>query len=121
MVVRAALALLLMLAGCQRAAAPANQAAPAPPPAAAPTAEGDVGAAERLVRQRIGATGELHFAEAQRRAANGVPIICGAYEQSGVRKRYIVVGGEDAFVEPQMRAGEMERAWGQYCTDGERG
>ena len=122
MVVRAGFALLILLAGCQRSEAPANQAAPAAPPAAAaPTAEGDVGAAQRLVRQRIGATGEMHFAEAQRRAAHGVAIVCGAYEQGGARQRYIVVGGEEAFVEPRMRAGEMERAWGEYCTDGERG
>lgn len=118
---RAALALLLVLAGCQRAEAPANKAAPAAPPAAAPAAEGDVGAAQRLVRQRVGTTGELHFADARRRAANGVAIVCGAYQQGGVRQRYIVVGGEEAFVEPRMRAGEMERAWGEYCTDGERG
>ncbi len=46
---------------------------------------------------------------------------CGAYQQGGARHRYIVVAGDQAFVEPQMRAGEMERAWSEYCTDGERG
>jgi hypothetical protein len=121
MVMRAAFALLILLAGCQRAEAPANQAAPAAPPAAAPAPEGDIGAAERLVRQRIGTGGEVHFADAQRRAANGVPIVCGAYQQGGARHRYIVVAGDQAFVEPQMRGGEMERAWSEYCTDGERG
>ena len=117
---RAAFALVILLAACQRAEAPANQAAPAPP-ATTPAPAGDVSAAERLVRQRIGATGEVQFADAQRRAANGVPIICGAYQQGGARHRYIVVAGDQAFVEPQMRAGEMERAWSEYCTDGERG
>jgi hypothetical protein len=114
---RAALVALLMLAGCRQAEAPANKAAPAP----APAVVGDVSAAQHLVRQRLGATAEIRFTEVQRRASDGVPIICGAYEQGGARQRYIVVGGEEAFVEPQMRAGEMERAFGHYCTDGERG
>ena len=120
MVRHGALILLLLLAACSRGAAPANKAAPVAP--AAPAVVGDVGTAERLVRERIGTTGEIHFTEASRHADDGVRIICGAYEQGGVRQRYIVVDGRDAFVEPQMRAGEMERAFGRWCTDGgERG
>ncbi|HEY5710829.1 MAG TPA: hypothetical protein VIT38_02945 [Allosphingosinicella sp.] len=115
---RLALAALLLLVACRQAEAPANKAAVAPP---APAVVGDVTAAQRLVRQRLGTGGEIRFTDVQRRASDGVPIICGAYEQAGVRQRYIVVGGEEAFVEPQMRAGEMERAVGLYCTDGERG
>jgi hypothetical protein len=81
-----------------------------------------VGAAQRLVRQRLATTGEIHFVDVRRHGAQGVPIICGAYEQNGVRQRYIVVGGEEAFIEPQMRPGEMERAFGEFCTaGGERG
>ena len=115
---RLALALLILLGACRQAEAPAQKA---PTPAPAPQAEGDVGAAQWLVRQRLGGGGEVHFADAQRRAANGVEIVCGAYERGGVRQRYIVVGGDQAFVEPQMRPGEMERAYGEFCTDGERG
>jgi hypothetical protein len=118
MVMRAALVVLLMLSACRQAEAPANKAAAAPPP---PTVLGDVGTAEHLVRQRIGNNAQVRFTEVRRRAADGVPIICGAYQQGGARQRFIVVGGEEAFVEPQMRAGEMERAFGHYCTDGERG
>jgi hypothetical protein len=116
--VKFALALLILLGACRQAEAPAQKA---PTPAPAPQAEGDVGAAQRLVRQRLGGAGEVRFADAQRRAAGGVEIICGVYEQAGVRQRYIVVGGDRAFVEPQMRPGEMERAYGEFCTDGERG
>jgi hypothetical protein len=115
---RTALAALLLLAGCRQAEAPVNKAAVAPP---APAVLGDVGKAQRLVRQRLGAAAEIRFTEVERRASDGVPVICGAYEQGGARQRYIVVGGEEAFVEPQMRNGEMERAFGLYCTDGERG
>ena len=105
----------LALAACQREQAPANEAAPAPKQA---TPEGDVGAAERLVRQRIGNGGEVRFSSATRSGADGVPIVCGAYEQSGARHRYIVVGREEAFIEPQMRAGEMDRAVAEFCREG---
>lgn len=115
MVVRLAFAPLL-LAACQQAEpAPAgNQAAPAP----RADSNGDVAAAERIVRARIGTTGEIHFFGARRSASEGVPIVCGLYQQGGVRQRYIVVGGEEAFVEPQMQAGEMDRAVAEFCREG---
>jgi hypothetical protein len=47
-----------------------------------------------------------------------VPIVCGAYEQGGVRQRYIVVDRDRAFIEPQMRAGEMNRAIAEFCREG---
>lgn len=110
-----ALAALLLLAACQRAETPANQAAPAAPPRAD---QGDVSAAERLVRQRLGTTGEIHFSGARRSAADGVAIVCGGYEQGGSRQRYIVVGADEAFIEPQMQAGEMDRAFAEFCREG---
>jgi len=107
------LAAPLLLAACQQAEAPANQAAPAP---RAPS-NGDVAAAERVVRARLGTTGETHFFGARRSASEGVPIVCGLYRQGGVRHRYIVVGGEEAFIEPQMREGEMDRAVAEFCGE----
>src|SRR5688500_18879290 len=104
-------ALLLILAGCQQSEAPANQAA-------AETVElpkGDVSVAEGIVRQRLGNPQDLVFADAERSASQGVPIICGAFEQGGRRHRYIVVGAQDAFIEPQMEAGEMDRAFSEFC------
>lgn len=108
------LAAPFLLAACQQAEAPANKAAPAPK-----TADGgDVAAAERLVRQHLGSGGEIHFLGARRAASDGVPIVCGFYEQGGQRRRYIVVGREEAFVEPHMRAGEMDRAVAEFCGPG---
>ena len=116
-------AALLLLAGCGRAPAPANnQAEAAPPPApeaAQPT--GDVSGAERLVRARLGNPANITFANPRRTAGGGVPIVCGEFEQDGRRQRYIVVNGAEAFVEPQMRPGEMERAMREFCGVGERG
>ena len=108
---------LLLLAGCQQADVVANQTA-APPAAELP--KGDVSVAEGIVRQRLGNPQGLRFADAQRSASGGVPIICGAFEQGGQRHRYIVVGGEEAFIEPQMEAGEMDRAFREFCGDAGR-
>jgi plasmid replication initiation protein len=104
------------LTACQQAGAPAaNQAAQAPAPQrAAP--ESDVAAAERLVRARIG--GDVHFIGVRRSASQGVPILCGFYEQGGRRRRYIVVNGDDAFVEPGMRPGQMDSAVAEFCGQG---
>src|SRR5204862_7916678 len=79
---------LLLLAACQQAEAPANnQAVSAPAPQkAAP--ESDVSAAERLVRARIGSAGEIRFSGVRRSASQGVPVVCGFYEQAGHRQRY---------------------------------
>lgn len=113
---RFALAPLLLLAACQREGTPAaNEAAPAPKQAAP---ESDIGAAERLVRQRIGNAGDVRFSGATRSASEGISIVCGSYEQRGTRHRYIVVNREEAFIEPRMRAGEMDRAAAEFCREG---
>jgi hypothetical protein len=110
------LAAPFLLAACQQADAPTGQPAPAPAPKSG--ANGDITTAERVVRARIGTTGETRFFGARRNASEGVPIVCGQYEQGGVRHRYIVVGGEEAFVEPRMRPGEMDRAVAEFCGEG---
>jgi hypothetical protein len=110
------LVLAPFLAACQQAAAPANNQVAAPPPQkAAP--ESDVSAAQRLVRARLGGA-EVHFLAASRSASDGVPIVCGSYEQGGRTQRYVVVNREDAFVEPQMQPGQMDRAVAEFCGQG---
>jgi hypothetical protein len=116
MVVRL-LAAPLLLTACQQAQAPANHAAPAPVPQKA-VPESDVSAAERLVRARIAGGGAARFFGARRSASQGVPIVCGFYEQSGRRQRYIVVNSDDTFVEPQMQPGQMDRAVAEFCGQG---
>ena len=118
----AGMTLVVALAGCGRDEPEARKPAAAPAKApAAPAVEGDVGAAERLVRQRLGNPQGLVFSNPRRGASEGVAIVCGDYEQAGARHRYIVVDREDVFIEPQMRPGEMDRAFREFCGDGERG
>jgi hypothetical protein len=109
------LAAPLLLTACQQAEPANNQAALAPAPQkAAP--ESDVAAAQRLVRARLGAGGgAVRFLAASRSASEGVPIVCGSYDEGGAPQRYIVVDREDAFVEPQMRPGQMDRAVAEFC------
>lgn len=115
---RMAPAAFLLLGACQGEAPVADKVEP--PKAPAPETETAV--AERLVRARLGAAGEIRFAAATRAESDGVPIVCGAYEQGGMRQRYIVVARDRAFIEPQMRAGEMDRAVAEFCRgSGERG
>ena len=106
----------LFLAACQQAAPANNQAASAPPPPQKAAPESDVAAAQRLVRARLGGA-EVHFLAVHRSASEGVPIVCGTYEQGGRTERYIVVDG-NAWVEPQMRPGQMDLAVAEYCGQG---
>ena len=119
---RAAVAPLILLTACQRGEAPADnrQAAAAPAPKAAQP-ESEVAKGERLVRTAIGGnSAAITFTPPQRVTHQGVPVQCGEYRQGAERQRYIVVNGEQAFIEPRMRAGEMDRAFVEFCG-GERG
>jgi hypothetical protein len=107
-----------MLAACQSGAPANNQTAAAPANTAA-TAD-PLAVAERLVRARASQRGALRFIEARVRDHQGVAVVCGAYEQGGRQQRYIVVNGEDLFVEPEMAAGEMPRAINEFCAEGGR-
>ncbi len=108
---------LLLLVGCQQAVVPADENSAEPK---AELAKGDVSVAEGIVRQRLGNPQDLRFADAERSASQGVSIICGAFQQNGARHRYIVVGGQEAFIEPQMQPGEMDRAFSEFCGEGGR-
>ena len=118
---RAAVVPLILLSACQRGEAPANQQAAAPAPKAAPQPESEVAKGERLVRTAIGGNAQgITFTPPQRVLNTGVPVLCGEYRQNGAPQRYIVVAGEHAFIEPRMGAGEMDRAFAEFCG-GERG
>ncbi|MGQ0590009.1 MAG: hypothetical protein ACT4N8_10860 [Sphingosinicella sp.] len=116
---RLALASLLLLAACQSGEETNNQSANVAAPAPGP--ETPAAAAERLVRARIGSAGEARFADASAGTREGVTIVCGAYMQGSARHRYIVINGEDVFIEPEMGPGEMARAVAEFCGNGERG
>ena len=106
----------LLLVACQSGAEGNNQMAAAP----AVNADPAIAAAEGLVRQQVGERGELSFVAGERKSLDGVTVVCGAYKQSGARQNYIVVNGEDVFVEPEMQAGEMPRAIAEFCGDSGR-
>ena len=108
----------LLVAACQSGATNNNQSAAAPTNAAAPS--DPLAVAERLVRARVQQRGEVRFIEARVRDHQGVAVVCGAYEQGGQRLRYIVVDGQDVFVEPEMGAGQMPQAINEFCAEGGR-
>lgn len=111
-----------VLAACQSGPAANNQADASPEANnSAAAQESDADAAQRLVRAQVAERGAVSFAQPQTGTRQGVTVVCGRYSQSGREHRYIVVNREDVFVEPEMRAGEMERAVREFCGDGERG
>ena len=118
---RLASGLTLLLAACGQGEAPAANQTAAAPKAAPAAVEGDVGAAERLVRERLGDAQGLAFSNPRRGASEGVAIVCGEYRQGGQSHRYVVVDRQDVFLEPQMQPGEMDRAFREFCGEGERG
>jgi hypothetical protein len=110
------------LAACQSNPAANNQAeANVVTNNSAATEESDVDAAQRLVRTQVAERGAVRFGQPQTGRRENVSVVCGSYNQSGRDHRYIVVNREDVFVEPEMQAGEMERAVREFCGDGERG
>ena len=114
---------LLLLAACQNRPAPANNAAASQAKAVTPPAD-DRAVAERIVRRQLRNPAGLTFSNPRvhvTAAPGRVPIVCGDIERNGRRERYIVVDGEAAYIESQMRAGEMDRAFREQCGDGERG
>lgn len=113
----AGMTLFIALAACGRNEAPPNDPAEQAPKAEAPRPEGDVGAAERLVRERLGNPEGLAFADPVRTASEGVAIVCGRYTQAGASHRYIVVDGTDLFLEPRLQPGEMDRYFAEYCRE----
>jgi hypothetical protein len=111
-----------VLAACQSNPAANNQAeATAETNNTAAAQESDVEAAQRLVRAQVAERGAVRFGQPQTGRRENVTVVCGSYNQSGRDHRYIVVDREDVFVEPEMRAGEMERAVREFCGDGELG
>lgn len=106
-----------MLAACQSGAPTNNQSAAAAANAAAPA--DPLAVAERLVRERVSQRGEVRFVEARVRDHQGVPVVCGTYEQAGARQRYIVVDGQ-VWVEPEMGPNQMPQAINEFCAEGGR-
>jgi hypothetical protein len=113
------LALLLLPAACQNQPQNLGNAQPAAPAAAnAVQPRDDLARAYQAVQRQLGNVEDLTFTNARVYGDERVPIVCGTVARDrGRSERYIVVGGEEAFIEPQMRAGEMDRAAAEFCRE----
>lgn len=114
-----ALAVLLVLpAACQNQpqavvnAQPPAKAAEAPP-------RNDLRVAEDAVRHQLGnAAQTASFANATAYRDDRIAIVCGEVTRDGRRERYIAVDGRGAWLESEMRPGEMDRAVRENCHSG---
>lgn len=115
-----ALAVLLALpAACQNQPQAAANALPPANAVQAPPPRNELEAAEETVRRQLRNPDGLSFANAVAYRDGRIAIVCGEIARGGRRERYIVVDGRGAWVESEMRPGEMERAVREFCRPGE--
>jgi hypothetical protein len=115
------LAILLALpAACHSQPPAAANAPPAANVAEAPPPRNDLQVAEDTVRRQLHNEAGLGFATAEAYRDDRIAIVCGAVTRGGHSERYIVVDGRGAWVESEMRPGEMERAVREFCRAGAR-
>ena len=114
------LAVLLALpAACQNQPPAAANAVPAAS-TVVPAARNELQAAEDTVRSQLGNARDLIFANAVAHRDDRIAIVCGEVTRAGRRERYIVVDGRGAWLESEMRPGEMDRAVREFCSAGRR-
>lgn len=114
---RALAAFLLLPAACQnqpQAAANTQPSANAAVPGAPP--RDDLGRARQVVQRQLGNAPNLRFADTGIFGDERVPIVCGKVGRNGRDERFIVVDGRAAWIESEMRAGEMDRAVREFCV-----
>ena len=115
-----ALAVLLALpAACQNQPQGAANAVPAAN-AAAPAPRNDLQVAEDAVRRQVGNASGISFANEVAHRDRRIAIVCGEVSRAGRRERYIVVDGRGAWLESEMRPGEMDRAVREFCVNARR-
>lgn len=116
-----ALAVLLALpAACQNQPPAAAKAPPPAANAAEPAPRNDLQVAEDAVRRQLGNAQEANFANEVAHRDSRIAIVCGEVTRAGRRERYIVVDGRGAWLESEMRPGEMDRAVREFCVAGRR-
>ena len=116
-----ALAVLLALpAACHaQPETAANNALPAANEVAA-APRNDLQRAEDSVRAQLGNAQDASFSNAVAHRDDRIAIVCGQVTRAGRAERYIVVDGRGAWVESEMRPGEMDRAVREFCVGGRR-
>ena len=113
-----ALAVLLALpAACQNQP---QAAANAQPPAKAVEAppRNDLQVAEDSVRHQLGNAQDASFTNEVAWRDDRIAIVCGEVTRGGRRERYIAVDGRGAWLESEMRPGEMDSAVREFCRNG---
>jgi len=115
--VRALAVLLALPAACQNQP---QAAANAQPPAKAVEAppRNDLQVAEDSVRHQLGNAQDASFTNEVAWRDDRIAIVCGEVTRGGRRERYIAVDGRGAWLESEMRPGEMDRAVREFCRTG---
>ena len=111
-----ALAVLLALpAACQNQPQAAANALPVTNAVQA-LPRNDLQVAEDSVRAQLRNEQGLTFSNAVEHRDGRIFIVCGQVQRAGRSERYIVVDGRGAWLESEMRPGEMDRAVREFCV-----
>ena len=116
---RALAALFALPAACQNQPEAAANVLPVAN-AATPLPRNDLQVAEDTVRGQLGNARDLTFSNAIAHRDDRITIVCGQVARAGRSERYIVVDGRGAWLESEMRPGEMDRAVREFCVAGRR-
>lgn len=113
---RALAALLILPAACQNQP---QAAVNAPPPAKAVEAppRNDLQVAEDAVRHQLGNVQGASFTNAVAYRNGRIAVVCGEVSRNGRSERYIAVDGRGAWLESEMRAGQMEPSVREFCRN----
>lgn len=117
---RALTVLLALPAACQNQPPAAANSLPPATNAAAPAPRNDLQIAEDGVRSQLGNAQDVIFSNAVAHRDDRIAIVCGEVTRAGRRERYIVVDGRGAWLESEMRPGEMDRAVREFCNNARR-
>ena len=113
-----ALAVLLALpAACQNQPQPAANVQPPAKAVEAPP-RNDLQVAEDRVRHQLGNAQDASFTNEVAYRDDRIAIVCGEVTRGGRRERYIAVDGRGAWLESEMRPGEMDQAVREFCRNG---
>jgi len=114
--VRALAVLLALPAACHSQPQAAANAQPPAKAAEAPP-RNDLQVAEDIVRHQLGNVQASNFANATAYRNGRIAVVCGEVMRNGHRERYIAVDGRGAWLESEMRAGQMEPAVREFCRN----
>lgn len=115
---RALAVFLLLPAACHSQPQAAVNAQPPAKAVEAPPPRNDLQVAEDSVRRQLGnGQQDVSFANGVAYRNGRIAVVCGEVTRGGRSERYIAVDGRGAWLESEMRSGQMQPAVSEFCRN----